>query len=415
MRYPRNSGNFLFSGKSVFDVQRECALSAIAEVDSYDENTILSISVDDLVQRLVEKYSFIFPEIREADIYVEEKEERFQQRTMAYDIFNDSGAGLREATRNVVVFHVPFVGTPEMFDIAPSTRSVPGPAADMDRTELFIKILTDGKSGEQIQSEFQSRLIEIRKHIDQMKRDLNNVRAHFEAPARQKIEERRAKLLKSKNLVASLGFPMKRRQDAPITYVAPQIRRTTTPQRASTNSPFRPEPTLDEAEYQNILNIMDNMTKVMERSPHVFVRMGEEDIRQHFLVQLNGQYEGQATGETFNAEGKTDILIRAEGNNIFIAECKFWHGEKGFLETVDQLLSYTTWRDTKTAIIIFNRNKNLTGVLGTIRTAMEKHPRKKRGPKLEGETRTRYIMGNPSDENREIIMTVMVYDIPLSS
>jgi len=93
-------------------------------------------------------------------------------------------------------------------------------------------------------------------------------------------------------------------------------------------------------EYQHILNVMDNMTKVMERSPHTFETMQEEDIRQHFLVQLNGQYEGQATGETFNFQGKTDILIRSEGRNIFIAECKFWKGPKGFSETVDQLLSY---------------------------------------------------------------------------
>jgi hypothetical protein len=31
---------------------------------------------------------------------------------------------------------------------------------------------------------------------------------------------------------------------------------------------------------------------VMERSPSAFASMGEEDIRQHFLVQLNGQFEG---------------------------------------------------------------------------------------------------------------------------
>jgi hypothetical protein len=41
------------------------------------------------------------------------------------------------------------------------------------------------------------------------------------------------------------------------------------------------------------------------------------------LVQLNGQYEGQATGETFNFQGKTDILIRVDGQNIFVAECKY--------------------------------------------------------------------------------------------
>ena len=69
-------------------------------------------------------------------------------------------------------------------------------------------------------------------------------------------------------------------------------------------APFKPEPTLEEADYKHILGIMDNMTTVMERSPHVFVKMGEEDIRQHFLVQLNSQDQGQAAGETFNAAGK---------------------------------------------------------------------------------------------------------------
>lgn len=70
--------------------------------------------------------------------------------------------------------------------------------------------------------------------------------------------------------------------------------------------------------------------------------MKEEDIRQQFLVQLNGHYEGQATGETFNYEGKTDILIRNQGKNIFIAECKFWSGAEALLDTITQILSYLT-------------------------------------------------------------------------
>lgn len=50
-------------------------------------------------------------------------------------------------------------------------------------------------------------------------------------------------------------------------------------------------------------------------------------------------------------------------------------------------------------------------VLTTIRAAMEKHPHRKRGPSVESDTRFRYVMGNPSDADREVIMTVMVYDI----
>jgi hypothetical protein len=52
------------------------------------------------------------------------------------------------------------------------------------------------------------------------------------------------------------------------------------------------------------------------------------------------------TAEAFNIEGKTDILVRHEGSNLFIGECKVWSGAKGFGETVDQLFRYTGWRDS---------------------------------------------------------------------
>ena len=99
------------------------------------------------------------------------------------------------------------------------------------------------------------------------------------------------------------------------------------------------------------------MSFVMERSPKVFSKASEEVIRDHYLVQLNGQYEGSATGETFNGAGKSDILIREGNANLFIAECKVWHGQAHFVQAISQLFSYLTWRDTKSAIIVFNRNQ----------------------------------------------------------
>lgn len=78
---------------------------------------------------------------------------------------------------------------------------------------------------------------------------------------------------------------------------------------------FVPEPALSEKEYENILSIMRGMVRVMERSPNAFRNHEEEDLRWHFLIQLNGQYEGRASGETFNYNGKTDILIRENDRN----------------------------------------------------------------------------------------------------
>jgi hypothetical protein len=169
---------------------------------------------------------------------------------------------------------------------------------------------------------------------------------------------------------------------------------------------------LPEDDYHNILRICESMSLVMERSPSVFVNAGEEHIRVHYLVQLNGQYQGEATGETFNNIGDTDILIRHESKNVFVAECKFWGDYEAMKKTADQLLGYTTWRDTKTALIISSRNQDFTNVISEAQRAMKDHQHYESGPKQESETRFRYVFTHPEDTQRDIIVTLMLFNMP---
>ncbi|MEH2052491.1 hypothetical protein [Nostoc sp.] len=230
---------------------------------------------------------------------------------------------------------------------------------------------------------------------------------------KSKIEDRRQKLLQDQSLVAALGYPLKRRDNTPKTYIVPTVRKKISIPRPSTSTEsFIPDPTLDMQEYDYILSVISNMVMVMERSPKAFQTMGEEDLRQHFLVQLNGHYEGQATGETFNFNGKTDILIRIDARNIFIAECKFWGGEEKLKETIDQLLGYTSWRDTKIALIIFNRNKNFSAVIKQIPEIIKYHVNFKRQLDYNCETGFRCVLHHPDDVNRELILTALVFNVP---
>lgn len=121
--------------------------------------------------------------------------------------------------------------------------------------------------------------------------------------------------------------------------------------RTSRKRPALAEPELEEVEYQHILSIIETMAKTMERDPDAFRAVSEEHLRTMFLVPLNSQYEGHASGETFNYNGKTDILIRSGDRNIFIAECKYWGGPAVLTATINQLLGYLSWRDSKAAII----------------------------------------------------------------
>jgi hypothetical protein len=206
-----------------------------------------------------------------------------------------------------------------------------------------------------------------------------------------------------------------KRRDQPLTFTAPAKRRESPARRPRvTTEAYKPEPVLEEAEYQHILSVMRSMSLVIERNPAQFASLDEETIRTHFLLQLNGHYEGSATGETFNASGKTDILIRVENRNIFIAECKFWRGPKGCNEAVDQLLSYLSWRDTKGALLIFNKTRDSGAVRQKIHEVMEVHPAYRRTISRDPNGDARYIYVKESDPGREIIITTQLYDIPTS-
>ena len=133
------------------------------------------------------------------------------------------------------------------------------------------------------------------------------------------------------------------------------------------------------------------------------------------MVQLNGQFMGAATGETFNVNGKTDILIKENGKTIFIAECKFWKGPKVFNDAIGQLLGYTSWRDTKTAILVFNRDTSMSTVLSGIQSEATAHPNYKRTLDWKHESGYRYIFHHNTDKNRELVLTFLVFDVPQSN
>jgi len=371
-----------------------------------EKSQILNGSIEDLVNFIHAKFFIKIPILD-----IENAEASQQEVKISVQAWRDEQQ--MSVLGTMVTLEVPYEGEKFLFRIKPSTWSLNPPRASISKTRVILRQSGRNLKSEEVQASFEQTIASIQENLLRLHSDFDEFNNRLKDIAREQIEARKSKLLADQNLVSGLKFKLKERSGAPMTYAAPVQRKKIEPRLpVVTAKEFKPEPTLLEEDYQHILKIIHDMTLVMERSPTSFATMGEEDIRQHFLVQLNGQYEGKATGETFNAEGKTDILVRHEGRNIFIAECKFWRGDKGYTDTIDQLLGYLSWRDTKAAIIIFNRNKDMTNVLEKIKTLTKAHTLCKSGPKIERETKFRYVFGQPNDQNRETIVTVMVFDVP---
>jgi hypothetical protein len=164
--------------------------------------------------------------------------------------------------------------------------------------------------------------------------------------------------------------------------------------------------------HEDICIAIRGMGKAMERSPSSYEGLGEEQIRDIILLSLSAQFPGGATGETRNGEGKTDILIRVDDINIFIGECKFWKGSEEFSDAINQLLGYTTWRDTNVALLIFNRNKNFSSVLDKIHACVKEHSNFVEELNHKSKTDFRYKFHHPSDEERYLTLTILAFVVP---
>lgn len=404
--------DYIFAEHALSAVLEAQKRALLEEIDAVDAGRLLNTGVDEWVEYFVDKFQIGVPRLEESSITVDQSEEQV-------DVSRDPSRFPRDRSRPFylrgtrVSFFVPFDGDGNLFKCQPSTYTLNPPRASIGQGELILSYTQLQHDAAVVRSQFDRDLAEIREHLACIGRDVSPFNASIAEIAKKRIETRREKLLKDQNLATAMGFPLKRRSDAPQTYVVPTARRKMMARRPlEGRAPAPPEPALAMEEYEHILSVISNMVTVIERSPKAFSGMREEDIRQHFLVQLNAQYEGQATGETFNFEGKTDILIRVEGKNIFIAECKFWRGSESFREAIDQLLSYATWRDTKTTLIIFNRERKLSEVLAKIPEVIKAHPNFLRELLYRSETGFRAVVHHRDDKAREVILTILVFEVP---
>jgi hypothetical protein len=383
------------------------------DIEKQNANELLNSSTDDLARHYASKYSIDVPVLHPEEILVDQRETPINVSHDRMRYFSDR-SGPHYVTGTSVDVEIPFSGEKECFSFQASRYSSNPPRARISSGNVQFSIVGTDLDPTRVRSEIDRMVLSLNEHLEWLRNDVRTFNQSLFATAKTSIERRKQKLLKDQNLVSGLGFRMKERNNL-ATYAAPSVQRVIRAQVAKPTAgreAFRPEPTLLPDDYEYILKVLQNMVTVMERSPAAFQKMDEESLRTHFLVQLNGHFEGDATAETFNFEGKTDILVKSEGRNIFIGECKFWTGEKGYLETISQVLSYLSWRDTKAAVLVFNRNKDFSGVLKTIEQATLTHESCKRLLLKRTESSWSYLFGHKDDANREIIITVQVYNIP---
>lgn len=239
-----------------------------------------------------------------------------------------------------------------------------------DENGFFIRVNLSPQSAKQALEEYErmvSQLVarknaEIESNNQSLKRQLIEV-----------ITQYKSKLKAQTDIIDQLSeiIPLTKREN-PLSPVIPLAKK----EQVIINPPRPRIATYPKIQPKILNSIIDVIVKgglTFEAAPETFLKLDEEDLRNILISFLNGNFELFATAEAFNKLGKTDISLRYSGDNLFVAECKFWRAPGLYSATIDQLFRYLTWRENIGVLITFVKEKDLTAIIGKAKEATSSH------------------------------------------
>lgn len=384
-------------------------------IDEEPEENLPHVDVPEWAASLAHHFAVDCPTLQTADVWMEEpKQVDVDVSSHRARYFSDPDSPRTLAGERITI-HIPFEGDKGVFGLAPSRFTTVWPQGEVSDGELLISI--EYLRGQQPPVEGAlSQFVDLTsKYLGWCQEEIEIFNARLEQDAVGAIEARSARVAERNKQLLQTGIPIRKHgQSSKKTYVADALVLRPAPSvptnRADERAP-RLEPVLSDQRFEHILEVVRKQCLHIERHPQTYVQMGEEERRNVILGALETHWDG-FTAETHNRGGHTDIIARHEGRNIFICECKFWTGQKGFTDTIDQLFSYGGWRDTKLAIVMFVKEKNLTEIVTKARAALETHPQFVSWKTAATETELRATMYWEGDEQRLADLDVFFVHTP---
>lgn len=265
---------------------------------------------------------------------------------------------------------------------------------------------------DQIAGEVHNKIDEVNQFIEWKNNDINKENVSLLNNIKALIDSRKQEIQKNKEKIQSLTSKINISLKENIPQGAQRIILDSKPivNRIKPNPKLPEEYLLDENKVNDILEVLDNQARSFERTPKALALLGEENLRDLLLANLNSIFEGKATGETFSKKGKTDIYLNIDKGNILVFECKQWGGKKLLHETIDQLRGYLTWRHNYGVIICFSKVKGFSKILTDAASIIQESQSFRNTYKKINETHFSAIH-SLEDEEKEVKIHYLFYNL----
>lgn len=400
-------------------------IKAFAEVDSYSardqfENNIkkdiegkskeyiLGVDENEYIEYLISEYSV-------EPLAVYQESERIDKPTIRKEKVKAFPREY-EYEKDVYFFdvHYNFSGSSVLFKIRPSSWTMSTYEITID--DLKKEVTLSFKIYEQDAQKFKNEKAGIYRsafiNLENVNVFANQWNSSVSGIINRIFKQTKDKFLKENDFFSAINISTN--SDTESIFTVPSIKKVIIPQPiVDKKKEFSSAPTMAKKMYADILKVIYDAGKSMEKKPALYAGKDEEGLRDQFLFILETRYESvTATGETFNKTGKTDIILKysEDNTNVFVAECKFWKGASEFHKAINQLFDrYLTWRDSKVALIFFVTNKDFSKIILTADKECEEHAYFVSRNGTNGESSFSYKFRLPNDKDKVVFMELILF------
>jgi hypothetical protein len=322
---------YLFYKGDLAESLRQNAQRIQQKVDSIPQDQFFLASDETLVQHIVPEFQIVPLTLYEDRMVMDERETRVDvSRDRDRNLFGDPGPIYVSGIE--VTISIPYTGDQGLWKLRPNRWRTTFPRASVTSPAGrdgvgYVKIVASLPSDadpERLKVLVDNTLSDLRFYIDSQKRQIEQENQSLERRVREAIQARRTRLERHSGIIRVLNIPLRPREGVPPIEPIPIKRKLVRPLPSVPKEGFKPEPGIQDADYEHILAVIRHEGRTFEATPKTYSVHNEEGLRDIILAHLNGHYEGGATGETFRRQGKTDIRIEDAERAAFIAECKIW-------------------------------------------------------------------------------------------
>jgi len=377
------------------------------EISSKGKDYILNVDETEFTEYLIEKY-------RIEPLRINQDSEEISPPVKSQERRNNMWGEQYLADCYIFKIKYHFEGKADLFAVKPNPYTYASYDIEVNSVNstvsFHIKIFKQdatefNKAKSDAYSEAFTNLNKVNDHVSQF--NLN-----YEQVVTSIFQQEKNKYLEENAFFSAINVKVNKSTESIFT--APTIKKKIITQpKVTKNKEFSSVPTMSKEMYDDVLKVIYDSGKSMEKKPALYIGKDEEGLRDQFLFVLETRYEGTtATGETFNRGGKADIILKyaSDGSNLFIAECKIWHGSSEFLKAISQLFDrYLTWRDSKVALMLFVKNKDITNVLETIKNDISQHEYYSKYKSDRGESSFSYEFHIPNDKDKKVELEIMTF------